>query len=203
MGSSVSSSSAPASAITSLSQLRIAGQPATDQQISFACNNVDNQVFNGGFELVDSNGDALGWNFTTDETSVMFFVDAEDPTQHTPDGNRDGQVVSDSDNTSGRLYQPLTLCPNSTYSFEAWTRQQDFLSECIATFQIGMTAIGTVMPGTFWTNAMSDPMNYTVGPGEQDGAVDLSIFVICSGEGTSGVDRVIELDDISLVQLMS
>ena len=203
MASSTSSSSAPASAITSLSELRIGGQPATDQQVSFACNNVGNQIFNGGFELVDYDGDALGWSFTTDDTAVMFFVDAEDATQHTPNGNRDGQVVSDSDTASGRLYQSLTLCPNTTYSFEAWTRQQNFLTECIATFQINMTAIGTVMPGTSWTNAMSDPMNYTVGPGEQDGAVDLSVFVICSGEGISDADRVIELDDISLVQLMS
>lgn len=203
MTSSTSSSSAPASAITSLEQLRIEGQPATEQQVSFACNNVGNQVFNGGFELVDSNGDALGWNFTTDDTVAMFFVDAEDPTQHTPGGSRDGQVVSESDIASGRLYQSLTLCPNTTYSLEAWTRQQDFLSECIATFQINMTAIGTVMPGTPWTNAMSYPMNYTVGPGQQDGAVNLNVFVICSGDGTSDVDRVIELDDISLVQLMS
>jgi len=203
MGSIVSSSSPPASAITSLNQLRIEGQPATDQQVSFACSNVGNQVFNGGFELVDSDGDALGWNFTTDDTAVMFFVDAEDPTQHTPGGNRDGHIVSESDTASGRLYQSLTLCPNTTYSFEVWTHQQGFLSECTATFQINMTAIGAVMPGTSWTNAMSHPMNYTVGPEQQDGAVDLNIFVKCLGEGGSDVDRVIELDDISLVQLMS
>jgi hypothetical protein len=203
MSSSTSSNSAPSSAITSLNQLRIGGQPATDQQVSFACSNVGNQVFNGGFELVDSNGDALGWNFTTDDTMAMFFVDAEDPTQHTPGGSLDGQVVSESNTASGRLYQSLTLCPNTTYSFEAWTRQQDYLSECIATFQINMTAIGEVMPRTSWTNAMFDPMNYTVGPGQQDGAVDLSIFVRCLGDRTSDVDRVIELDDISLVELMS
>lgn len=191
------------SAITSLSQLRVEGQPATDQQVSFACNNVGNQVFNGGFELIDSNGNALGWNFTTDDTAVMFSVDAEDLTQHTPGGSRDGQVVSESDTASSRLYQPLTLCPNTTYSFEVWTRQRDFLSECTATFQIDMTSIGMVIPGTSWTNAMSDPMNYTVGPGQQDGAVDLSVFVVCKGEGTSDVDRVIEFDDISLIQVMS
>ena len=203
MGWSTSSSSAPTSAITSLNQLRIEGQPATDQQVSFACNNVGNQVFNGEFELVDYNGDAVGWDFTTDDVAVMFFVDAEDPTQHTPGGSRDGQVVSQSDTASGRLYQSLTLCPNTTYSFEAWTRQQDFLSECTATFQINVTVIGVVMPGTSWTNAISNSLNYTVGPGQQDGAVDLSIFVLCRGEGISDVDRVIELDDISLVQLTS
>jgi len=202
MTSSTSLSSAPASAITSLNQLRIEGQPATDQQVSFACSNVGNQIFNGGFELVDSTNDALGWNFTTDDTVAMFFIDAEDSTQHTQDGNHDGQVVSQSDTASGRLYQPLTLCPNTTYSFEAWTRQQDFLSECIATFQINMTVIGTVMPGPSWTNAISDLMNYTVGPAQQDGAVTLSVFVTCLGDGTSDVDRVMELDDISLVQLM-
>lgn len=196
-------------AFTSVNQLRSEGQPATDQQIAFACSNIGNQVFNPGFELLDANDTsaAQGWSFISDESPlIMYFVDVNVTTgeQHTPNGTQLGRVVSEDPMASGRLYQPLTLCPNTTYQFGIWTRQADTLAECVATFAIGTTTVGTVEPQTYWTNAVYNPVNYTVGPGNQDGAVDLSLIVQCQGGSVSTSNPgTIEFDGVSVMAATS
>jgi len=189
--------------------LREEGQPATDQQIAWACSNVGNQVFNGGFELTNAtDADAAqGWSFTSDEpSSVMYFTDVDVGTadQHTPNGSQLGRVTANDQTATGRLFQPLTLCPNTTYQFGIWTRQEDELAECVATFEIASTVIGIVEPETSWTNNIFDAANYTVGPGSQDGAVDLSIILSCLGDTVSDTSPgIVDFDDVSVTAILS
>lgn len=192
-----------------MNQLRAEGQPASDEQIAFACSNIGNQIFNGGFELLDTNdaSEAQGWSFIADEsTSIMYFADVAVATdqQKTPNGTQLGRVVTEDATASGRLYQPLTLCPNTTYQFGVWTQQASQLSECVAVFEIATTTIGTVEPPMYWTNSIYNPVNYTVGPNSQDGAVDLSIIASCQGGSVSASSPgSIDFDEVSLMAVLS
>lgn len=196
-------------AYTSVNQLRIEGQPATDQQIAFACSNVGNQIFNGGFELLDANdtSEAQGWSFVADESSsIIYFADVAVATdqQKTLNGAQLGRVITEDATASGRLYQPLTLCPNTTYQFGIWTQQASQLSECVVIFELGTTTIGTVEPPMYWTNSIYNPVNYTVGPGGQDGALDLSILMSCMGGSVSASDPgSVDFDEVSLMAILS
>jgi len=209
--SSMSSSSPSSTSIASsgFNPLREEGQPATDQQITFACSNIGNQVFNGGFELINVTDPeaAQGWSFTSDEpSSIMYFTDVDVGTadQHTPNGTQLGRVISNDQTATGRLFQPLTLCPNTTYQFGIWTRQEDVLAECVATFEIASTVIGSVEPEPLWTDNIFDAANYTVGPRSQDGAVDLSIIISCLGDTVSDTSPgIIDFDDVSLTAILS
>ena len=177
--------------------LRDEGSDASATQITRACANVGNQLYNGEFELADASDNAIGWNFSADST-MIYFVDVVDPTQHTPGGSREARFVSDNPTAAGLIYQPIALCPNATYQLSAWTRQARILAECTATFSIGGTVLGTVMPGSSWDNSVFDAKNYTVGPTVADASQDFVVSVICLGSSDGDGHRTIDVDDLSL-----
>jgi hypothetical protein len=186
---------------TSASELRVEGTNATDGQVARACANVGNQIFNGDFELADSNDTASGWSFSAD-SSLFYFLSFADNTQHTYGGNHEGRFVSEDATASGRIYQPLTLCPNSTYSLTAWTRQVRQLAECTATFSISGEVVGQIMPSSMWGDYLSNAVNYTVGATNADASVDFAVAVSCTGSGDANGQRTLDVDDLELTVVM-
>ncbi|KAF2434207.1 hypothetical protein EJ08DRAFT_730904 [Tothia fuscella] len=182
------------SSVTSLPQLRQPGEPATQADIDSSCAFIGNQIFNGEFELKDSNSNPLGWGFSRTSPKISF-LSSEDPAQHTDGGSRNGRIESTNSTAIGRIYQPLTLCPNTKYSLMAWTKQPRVLAECSAVFNLGGVEIGRVSPGQVWSSAASGGMTFTVGTNT---AVDFEIGVNCRGSGDSGGKRVILFDDLDL-----
>ena len=186
-----------------MSELRIEGQNATATQIQRACTNVGNQIFNGEFELASNTGNALGWTFSADSTSI-YFLDYADSTQHTPGGSREGRFVSEDATATARIYQPITLCPNATYALSSWIRQARSLAECTATFSIGSAVLGTIMPAAIvWQDTLFNAANYTVGPAVADASQDFVVSVQCAGSGDANDERTIDIDDLSLEAILS
>jgi hypothetical protein len=203
--STSSSSSTPsetASPFQPLYEPRIAGQPATPDQIAAACNYTGNQIYNGGFELTITTQQGLtepqdyGW-ITNDATHVQF-MDTTEPDQLTPGGSRVAQFAADSSTATGILWQPLTLCPNKSYEFSANARQNFTLDDCTASFTIGDFSLGSLDPGEQWTNTLTNPAIYAVGPDAANASVNLEITMQCSGI-SYGNYGVLELDQLALV----
>jgi hypothetical protein len=195
LSTSVSSSStAPSPSPISADQLRRENERATPAQIDSSCKNIGNQIFNGEFELVDSNSSPLGWGFATGSMQIMFMA-FEDDSQITPSGSWEGRIVSLDPSAVGRILQPLTLCPNTTYSFSGWTRQARVLAECSATFSISGSTIGSVSPGQVYGSGISNLKDYTADTAE----VDFEISVQCIGSGDRNNTRTIDFDDLSLI----
>jgi hypothetical protein len=199
--STPTTSATPSAPPLSLDQVRRPNTSATPQQVDTSCNNIGNQIFNGEFEISDSSSEPIGWGFATDSNDIILpiiFLAFEDRTQHTAGGSREGRIVSNDTAAVGRILQPLTLCPNSTYSLVAFTRQSRVLAECTATFFIGGENVGVVSPGQEWGSGMSNYRDYTADAPE----ADLEISVQCIGSGDANGRRVIDFDDLSLVVKM-
>jgi hypothetical protein len=180
----------------SLDQVRRPNTTATPDQVAWACNNIGNQIFNGGFELVDDNSEPLGWGFETSTTDILppTFNSTIDSSQLTPGGSREGTIITYDTTSVGDVLQPLTLCPNSTYSFGAYTKVARVLAECTATFIINSEVIGIVSPSGQWGNGISNLIDFTPDAPE----ADLQISVQCIGSGDAMGRRVLDLDEISL-----
>jgi hypothetical protein len=191
------SSQPPSPTVTSINQQRRTGENATAAQIDASCKSIGNQIFNGEFELQDSNGFPLGWGFSSTSDAIKIFSH-EDPGQHTLGGSRDARIESANTTGLASIYQPLTLCPNATYALTAWTRQPRVLAECTAIFNVGDVEIGRVSPGQVWGKSIFNARTYTVGPTAADANVDIEIGVACRGSADSGGKRVIEFDDLEL-----
>ena len=128
----------------------------------------------------------------------MMLLAFSDSTEHTIGGSREARIVSTDNTATGRIIQPLTLCPNTTYNFSGWTRQSRVLAECQATFSLNGTAIGIVAPGNQWSSGIGNLKNYTVGYTPE---VDFTIDVKCTGGGVSdGSPGTIDFDDLMLEQ---
>jgi hypothetical protein len=194
---STPTSSVPSSTTTlSLDQVRRPNMTATPDQVTWACNNNGNQIFNGGFEITDDNSEPLGWGFETSTTDLLppTFNSAVDSSQLTIGGSREGSVITYDMSSMGNVLQPLTLCPNSTYTFAAYTKVARILAECTATFIINDEVIGIVSPGVEWGSGISSLKDFTAGVPE----ADLQISVQCIGSGDAMGRRVLDLDEVSL-----
>ena len=102
-------------------------------------------------------------------------------------------------NTTATLIQQLTLCPGATYAFKAWTRVLRPLAHCEATFKLGDTEVGIVMPTYEWTSGIARSKNYTA----EEAEVRLGIDIKCPGTTSSTAVGTIDFDDLSLERVFS
>jgi hypothetical protein len=192
----------PSTNSSTWSERRVIGEVATQAQINAACANGGNLIFNGDFETVDGNNNAIGW----DSYSRGSFIDFEDypsTTQHTPGGSYNGRVVSIDPGASISIWQPVTLCPNGSYYLEAWDRQYPLLAECVVSYVVGNQTVFSTSPQEAWGVQKAI---YTAG--ETAAAVSLTFNITVTCPGPSGKlsedadwEMIAEIDDLSLIAL--
>ena len=194
-----SAQSPAASATAALPDLRKVNATATDAQISRACANKGNLVYNSGFDAADNAGAPLDWFSNQNGRDSRF--DAYNSTrQHAGSSTHSARVILTASDTSITISQPLTLCPNTRYQFSSWDRQADLLSECQTAYGIGGYTLFAVFPQEFWRQHNA---TFTTGATPQDCSLDLSISVVCRGNGGSLVGdgssgMITELDSLRI-----
>jgi hypothetical protein len=175
--------------------------PPTPAQIAAACDSdPENAVYNGDFQRrgrFAGRAEPLGWGWSGDAA----FTDA--PGSAAGGGwRRVGRFNASRAGQAGALLQPLTLCPGATYRLSAAARAPDGgrtgAIRCRARFEMGGRAVGTLVPGQRWEEALVGAADYTVGPDDADAAVDLRVEMACPGAPSVGGERILELDDIDI-----
>ena len=196
-----SSPAAPSSSPTTFP--RRPGVPPTPAQIAAACDSdPENAVYNGDFgrrARFAGRAEPLGWGWSGDAA----FTDARASAAGGGGAwRRVGRFNASRAGQAGALLQPLTLCPGATYRLSAAARAPDggrtAAIRCRARFEIGGRAVGTLVPGPRWEEALVDAADYTVGPDDADAAVDLRVEMACPGAPSVGGERILELDDIDI-----
>jgi hypothetical protein len=164
-----------------------------------SCNITGNQIYNGDFELLGSDGTNVGptgWGFVASDFSLVSLTVQTAPA---PGANQFARLTFSSSEAVAQLSQPLTLCPGVTYALTTWTRQSDVVDMCMLAVNVGSVEMGVVQPTAAWTDGLSSRANFTAGPDVEDASVELVITVSCAGRAGESVDRVIDLDGFGLV----